>query len=82
MSSNAQSILSGNGWTARKANDTFIVSVADKTSITQALNDFITSQHITGGEVTGIGAVTKPRYASSTQILKSMLIKPLAGKWK
>jgi len=55
---NAQ-ILEGNHWTARKVDDVYIVSVQDKSSISEALTDFAISQKIQGGEVTGIGAVNE-----------------------
>src|SRR2546430_5137551 len=55
---NAQ-ILEGSHWTARKVDDVYIVSVQDKSSISEALIDFAVSQKIQGGEVTGIGAVNE-----------------------
>lgn len=53
----AQNVLKGKGWTARKVDSTYVLSIADKSSILNAFTDFITSQHIQAGEVTGIGAV-------------------------
>jgi len=53
---NAQ-ILQGSHWTARKVDDVYIVSVQDKSSISDALTDFAVSQKIQAGEITGIGAV-------------------------
>ncbi|SHF77068.1 PPC domain-containing DNA-binding protein [Chryseobacterium vrystaatense] len=47
----------GNNWSARKVDHIYIVSVRDRSSIVDALTDFINSQNITAGEVTGIGAV-------------------------
>ncbi|PUZ30196.1 DUF296 domain-containing protein [Chitinophaga costaii] len=48
--------LSGKGWKARKVESTYIVSVSDKTSIVAALTDFVVTQQIKAGQVTGIGA--------------------------
>ncbi|MFT4204017.1 MAG: DNA-binding protein [Chitinophagaceae bacterium] len=48
--------LKGKNWTARKAEHTYIVSVADKSSIVDALTDFVLSQKIPAGQITGIGA--------------------------
>lgn len=47
----------GNNWSARKVDHIYIVSVRDRSSIVDALTDFINSENITAGEVTGIGAV-------------------------
>ncbi|PIF45846.1 hypothetical protein CLU96_2860 [Chryseobacterium sp. 52] len=47
----------GNNWSARKVDPIYIVSVKDGSSIVDALTDFIKSQNIQAGEVTGIGAV-------------------------
>jgi uncharacterized protein len=55
---NAQ-ILEGSHWTARKVDDVYVVSVQDKSSISEALTDFAVSQKIQAGEVTGIGAVNE-----------------------
>jgi predicted DNA-binding protein with PD1-like motif len=49
----------GNNWTAKKVNTIYIVSVKDKSSIVEALTDFVKSQKIQSGEVTGIGAVSE-----------------------
>lgn len=55
----AQSFLEGKGWTARKVDGTYIVSLNDKTSVLEDLTDFVTSQKITAGSITGIGAVNE-----------------------
>ncbi|WP_053082713.1 PPC domain-containing DNA-binding protein [Chryseobacterium angstadtii] len=49
----------GNNWSARKAGSIYIVSVQDQSSIVDALTDFITTQNIKAGEVTGIGAANE-----------------------
>lgn len=49
--------LKGNHWSARKVDHIYIVSVKNQSNIIEALTDFIKSQHIQSGEVTGIGAV-------------------------
>lgn len=48
--------LKGKNWIARKVEHTYIVSVADKSSIVDALTDFVVSQRITAGQISGIGA--------------------------
>ncbi len=55
---NAQN-LKGNNWTARKVDRTYIVSVADKSSVLDALTDFVIAQKIPAGQITGIGATNK-----------------------
>lgn len=47
----------GNNWSARKVDSIYIVSVQDQSSIVDALTDFVKSQNIQAGEITGIGAV-------------------------
>jgi uncharacterized protein len=49
----------GTHWTAKKVDNTYIVSVQDQSSIVDALTDFVTSQKIEAGQVTGIGAVNE-----------------------
>jgi uncharacterized protein len=46
-------------WSARKVDDEYIVSIEDKTSIVDALTDFVTKKEITAGEISGLGAVNK-----------------------
>ncbi|SFU59793.1 hypothetical protein SAMN05216480_10945 [Pustulibacterium marinum] len=55
---NAQNLKS-TLWTARKAGDNYIVSVKDKTSILDALTDFVKNQNIQAGQITGIGAANE-----------------------
>lgn len=55
----AQSFLEGKGWTARKVESTYILSIKDKTSILDALTDFVKTQKIQAGQITGIGAVNE-----------------------
>lgn len=52
-------ILEGELWTAKKVEKNYIVSIKDKSSIVQALNDFVLNQNIKSGQVTGIGAVSE-----------------------
>ncbi|PZP51613.1 MAG: DUF296 domain-containing protein [Pseudopedobacter saltans] len=56
---NAQSYIKGKGWTARKVDSTYIVSLDDKTSILDDLTDFVTSQKIKAGSIIGIGAINE-----------------------
>lgn len=51
--------LKGNNWTARKADHIYIVSVKNQANIVETLTDFVQSEHIQAGEVTGIGAVNE-----------------------
>ncbi|MFT4092067.1 MAG: DNA-binding protein [Niabella sp.] len=51
--------LKGKNWTARKVAHTYIVSVADKIGILDALTDFVVAQEITAGQITGIGATNE-----------------------
>ena len=51
--------LNGNRWTARSVDGAYIVSIEDRASILVALTDFITSQRIHAGQLTGIGATNQ-----------------------
>jgi Predicted DNA-binding protein with PD1-like DNA-binding motif len=55
---NAQT-LKGNHWTAKSVEGAYIVSIEDRASILGALTDFITSQKIQAGQITGIGATNE-----------------------
>src|SRR6185437_11560108 len=55
---NAQT-LKGNHWTAKSVEGAYIVSIKDRASILGALTDFITSQKIQAGQITGIGATNE-----------------------
>ena len=55
---NAQT-LQGNHWTAKSVEGAYIVSIEDRASILGALTDFITSQKIQAGQITGIGATNE-----------------------
>ncbi len=55
---NAQN-FKGKNWSARKVDQNYIVSLDDKSSIVEALTDFVTNQHVQAGEITGIGAVNE-----------------------
>jgi len=52
-------ILNGNHWTAKSVEGAYIVSIEDRASILDALTDFITSQKIQAGQITGIGATNE-----------------------
>lgn len=52
-------ILEGELWTAKKIENNFIVIIKDKSSIVEALTDFVLNQNIKSGQVTGIGAVSE-----------------------
>jgi len=49
----------GKGWTARQVDTTFILSIADGASLIESMTDFILSERITAGQITGIGAVNE-----------------------
>ncbi|OCA72225.1 hypothetical protein BBI01_08765 [Chryseobacterium artocarpi] len=51
--------LKGNHWSARKTDQIYMVSIKNNSSIVEALTDFVQSQNIQAGEVTGIGAVSE-----------------------
>src|SRR5207247_11033886 len=55
---NAQT-LKGNHWTAKGVEGVYTVSIEDRASILGALTDFITSQKIQAGQITGIGATNE-----------------------
>jgi predicted DNA-binding protein with PD1-like motif len=55
---NAQT-LKGNHWTAKSVEGAYIVSIEDRASVFGALTDFIASQKIQAGQITGIGATNE-----------------------
>lgn len=55
---NAQ-VIRGALWTAKKVDNVFIVSVNDRSSILEALTDFVSVQKIQSGQITGIGATNE-----------------------
>src|SRR5882757_6811986 len=55
---NAQT-LKGNHWTAKSIEGAYIVSIEDRGSVLGALTDFISSQKIQAGQITGIGATNE-----------------------
>ena len=55
---NAQT-LKGNHWTAKSVEGAYIVSIEDRASVLGALTDFITSEKIQAGQITGIGATNE-----------------------
>lgn len=52
---NAQ-VIKGTLWSAKKVENTYVISINDKASIIDALTDFVKSQNIKSGQITGIGA--------------------------
>jgi hypothetical protein len=46
-------------WSACKVDSEYIVSIDDKTSIVDALTDFVIQKEITAGEISGLGAVNE-----------------------
>lgn len=59
MQTQAQQVLKGSLWTAKKVEQGFIVSINDKASITDALTDFVTQNKIIAGNILGVGAVNE-----------------------
>src|ERR1700752_243104 len=51
--------LKGNHWTAKRVEGAYTVSIEDKASVLDALTDFISSQKIQAGQITGIGATNE-----------------------
>ncbi|WP_347217303.1 PPC domain-containing DNA-binding protein [Chryseobacterium sp.] len=49
----------GNGWSARKVAQVYMVSIQSNSNIVETLTDFIKNQNIQAGEVSGIGAVSE-----------------------
>jgi len=46
-------------WSAYKVDNEYIVSIDDKTSIVDALTDFVIQKEIMAGEISGLGAVNE-----------------------
>ncbi|MBE8712159.1 DUF296 domain-containing protein [Sphingobacterium sp. KB22] len=59
MQTQAQQVLKGSLWTAKKVEQGFIISINDKASITDALTDFVTQNKIVAGNILGVGAVNE-----------------------
>jgi len=59
MQTQAQDVLTGTLWTAKKVDSTYVLSIKDKAGIKAALMDFVTQNHISAGSITGIGAVNE-----------------------
>lgn len=55
ITTNAQT-LNGEHWAAKRVEDAYIVSIPDKSSLVEALNDFVIAQKIKAGQITGVGA--------------------------
>ncbi len=50
-------VLQGSGWTAKKFGDKYFLSIANRSELVAAVNDFVRAQKLTAGNITGIGAV-------------------------
>jgi predicted DNA-binding protein with PD1-like motif len=59
MQTQAQDVLTGALWTAKKVDSTYVLSIKDRSGVKEALIDFITQNHISAGSITGIGAVNE-----------------------
>lgn len=51
--------LKGNHWSARQVDGTYIVSIEDKSPILETLTDFVVTQKIKAGSISGIGATNE-----------------------
>lgn len=51
--------LKGRHWTAKKVDGAYIVSVQDKAGLLDTLTDFVVSQRIKAGQITGLGATNE-----------------------
>ena len=78
---NAQT-LQGNHWTAKSVEGAYIVSVEDRASVLGALTDFITSQKIQAGQVTGIGATNEATLRFFTPAVRNTSTRLSMNKWK
>lgn len=72
--------LEGKNWTARKVEHIYIISVADKSSILDALTDFVVSQKITAGQISGIGATNEATLRFFNPDTKSYVDKTFTGQ--
>jgi len=59
LSVSAQTVTKGQLWTAKKIDNTYVLSVNDKASLVDALMDFVKQNNIKAGSITGIGAINK-----------------------
>jgi len=50
--------LEGNLWIAKKIEDSYVVSIKDQSSLKNAFTDFLNSQGISEGKITGMGNIT------------------------
>ncbi|HEY0298174.1 MAG TPA: PPC domain-containing DNA-binding protein [Arachidicoccus sp.] len=70
LSASAQRVTKGTLWTAKKINDTYVLSVNDRASLMDAIMDFVKQNNIKAGSIIGIGAINKAtlrRYNPDTQ---------------
>jgi len=51
--------LKGNHWSATRVEGAYIVSIEDRASLLGALTDFVVSQKLQAGQITGIGATNQ-----------------------
>ncbi|MEN4760384.1 DUF296 domain-containing protein [Chryseobacterium sp. C39-AII1] len=47
----------GDFWSARKIENSYLISIKEKSSLKDALTDFIISQKITTGKIVGVGSI-------------------------
>ena len=50
-------VLRGDGWSAKRFGGRYFLSIANHAELVSAITDFVKSQKITAGNITGIGAV-------------------------
>ena len=51
-------ILNGNLWTAKKIEDSYVLSVKDQSNLKNAFTDFLNSQGISEGKISGMGNIS------------------------
>lgn len=49
----------GENWEAKRFGNKYVVSIKNKSEVVEALTNFVVSQKITAGEITGLGAVSE-----------------------
>ncbi len=76
----AQTTLKGTHWTARKESGVYIISIQDKSSILEALTDFVTTEKIQAGQITGIGATNEATLRFFDPTTKKYVDKKFTGQ--
>lgn len=67
---NNEFFFTGNCWTARKIESTYIVCLNDFSNIQEALMDFAVDQQIKNGTIKGIGTLTEVMLSFSNPLTK------------